>query len=148
MPLKAIERPARTRAIKPRREDESRPADPDAGSGHPLVVFGDHQFCAGERLDVNRMRAPHMHSQIEINFVLQGAMTYRFDGETITARAGELILFWGMIPHQVCDIADPTQFVCLYVPFSQFLDMPGLDQLRRAIRDVPRCSVDWPVDID
>ncbi|MEI6573542.1 MAG: helix-turn-helix domain-containing protein [Alphaproteobacteria bacterium] len=118
---------------KPQREDESRPADPEAGSGHPLVVFGDHQFCAGERLDVNRMRAPHMHSQIEINFLIEGTMTYRFDGETISAKAGDLILFWGMVPHQVCEVEEPTRFVCLYVPFSQFLDMPGLDQLRRAI---------------
>lgn len=118
---------------QPLREDESRPADPDAGTGHPLVVFGDHQFCAGERLDVLNMRAPHMHSQIEINFLLDGAITYRFDGETITARAGELIIFWGMVPHQVCSTSRSTRFVCLYVPFAQFLDKPGLDQLRRAI---------------
>jgi AraC-like DNA-binding protein len=38
-----------------------------------------------------------------------------------------------MVPHQVCEVEDPTRFVCLYMPFAQFLDMPGLDQLRRAI---------------
>jgi AraC-like DNA-binding protein len=133
MKLRQSANTATVRAPKPRREDESRPADPEAGTGHPLVVFGDHQFCAGERLDVMRMRAPHMHSQIEINFLLHGAMTYRFDGEMVNARAGELVLFWGMVPHQVCDIEEPTRFVCLYVPFSQFLDMPGLDLLRRKI---------------
>lgn len=133
MSPRPMETRAKPRAAKPRREDESRPADPEAGTGHPLVVFGDHQFCAGERLNVMRMRAPHMHSQIEINFLLEGAMTYRFDGEMITAREGELVLFWGMLPHQVCAVEEPTRFVCLYVPFSQFLDMPGLDQLRRAI---------------
>lgn len=133
MPLRPTENMPKPRAPTPRREDESRPADPEAGTGHPLVIFGDHRFCAGERLDVMPMRAPHMHSQIEINFVLEGAMTYRFDGETITLRTGDLVLFWGMIPHQVCDVENGTRFVCLYAPFSQFLDISGLDLLRRAI---------------
>jgi AraC family transcriptional regulator, melibiose operon regulatory protein len=113
--------------------DESKPAHPDAPRHHPLVVFGDHRFCAGEQLDVRCMPGPHMHSQIELNFLLSGSMTYWFDGRQLTISAGRLAIFWGMIPHQVTDCDDPTTFVCLYVPMSVFLGLPALSRLREAI---------------
>lgn len=74
-----------------------------------------------------------MHSQIELNFLLEGDMTYWFDGRQLTVSAGRLALFWGMIPHQVTDCADPTRFVCLYVPMSVFLGLPTISRLREAI---------------
>ncbi len=117
----------------PRRSDESVPAHPDYDPRHPLVVFGDHRFCAGESLEVQRMPAPHMHSQIELNFVLDGAMTYWFDGRELTVDAGRLCLFWGMVPHQVIDVAGTTRFVCLYVPMSVFLGLPALSRFRDAV---------------
>lgn len=113
--------------------DESVPAVPGASPGHPLVVFGDHRFCAGESLDVMRMAGPHMHSQVELNFVLDGAMTYWFDGRRLTVAQGQLALFWGMIPHQVVEIAEPTRFVCLYIPMSVFLGLPSLSRFRDAV---------------
>jgi AraC-like DNA-binding protein/mannose-6-phosphate isomerase-like protein (cupin superfamily) len=114
-------------------QDESVPAHPEASPGHPLVVFGDHRFCAGRSREVMRMASPHMHSQIELNFVTEGAMTYWFDGRELTVSAGRLAIFWGMIPHQVTAIAGPTRFVCLYVPMSVFLGLPTLSRLREAI---------------
>lgn len=113
--------------------DESVPAIPGAGPGHPLVVFGDHRFCAGESLRVMRMAGPHMHSQVELNFVLDGEMTYWFDGRQLTVSQGQLALFWGMIPHQVVDIVEPTRFVCLYIPMSVFLGLPSLSRFRDAV---------------
>ncbi|ANN57201.1 transcriptional regulator [Mesorhizobium loti NZP2037] len=113
--------------------DESTPAHPDLSPGHPLVVFGDHRFCAGESLRVMRMPGPHMHSQIELNLVLEGAMTYWFDGRELSVSAGRLVLFWGMIPHQVTDVVDQTRFVCLYVPMSVFLTLPSLSRFRDAV---------------
>jgi AraC family transcriptional regulator, melibiose operon regulatory protein len=114
-------------------KDESTPAHPDVTVGHPLVVFGDHHFCAGKSMDVQRMPGPHMHSQIELNFVLEGRMTYWFDGREIAVDAGRLVLFWGMIPHQVTAVEKPTRFVCLYVPMSTFLSLPSLSHLREAM---------------
>ena len=113
--------------------DESRPALPETERGHPLVVFGDHRFCAGEQLDVQCMPGPHLHSQVELNLLLEGHMTYWFDGRQITVSSGRLALFWGMIPHQVTDRAAGTRFVCLYVPMSVFLGLPTLSRLREAI---------------
>lgn len=113
--------------------DESTPAHPEYDPRHPLVVFGDHRFCAGESLDVQRMPGPHMHSQIELNFVLEGQMTYWFDGRELTVDAGRLCLFWGMVPHQVIARAEPTRFVCLYVPMSVFLGFASLSRFRDAV---------------
>ena len=74
-----------------------------------------------------------MHSQVELNFVLDGEMTYWFDGRQLTVSKGQLALFWGMIPHQVVDIIEPTRFVCLYIPMSVFLGLPSLSRFRDAV---------------
>lgn len=113
--------------------DESVPVHPDHDPRHPLVIFGDHRFCAGECLDVQRMAGPHMHSQIELNFVLRGRMSYWFDGRELTIDENRLCLFWGMIPHQVTDREEGTQFVCLYVPMSVLLGFPNLSRFRNAV---------------
>ena len=113
-------------------EDESVPVHSGA-TRHPLVVFGDHRFCAGERLDVRRMSGPHMHSQVEINLVLEGRMTYWLDGRLLQISEGQLCLFWGMVPHQVTQVTDPTNFVCLYVPMSVLVNLHGLSAFRDAV---------------
>ncbi|WP_420804539.1 helix-turn-helix domain-containing protein [Agrobacterium albertimagni] len=79
------------------------------------------------------MAGPHMHSQIELNFVLSGHMTYWFDGRELTVDEGRLCLFWGMIPHQVIDRQEGTRFVCLYVPMSVFLGLANLSRFRDAV---------------
>lgn len=114
-------------------QDESVPAHPDLDRRHPLVVFGDHRFCAGENLVVKTMPGPHMHSQIELNFLLEGEMTYWFDGRELSIGEGRLCLFWGMVPHQVIGVAPQTRFVCLYVPMSVFLGLPALSRFRDAV---------------
>ncbi|BCH60920.1 AraC family transcriptional regulator [Agrobacterium vitis] len=109
------------------------PVHPERDPAHPLVVFGDNRFCAGELLDVQKMAGPHMHSQIELNFVLEGSMTYWFDGRELTISEGRLCLFWGMIPHQVIDRREGTRFICLYVPMSVFLGLASLSQFRDSV---------------
>lgn len=113
--------------------DESVPLHPEGRHRHPVVVFGNHSFCAGGTLDVMPMPSPHMHSQVELNFVLEGEMTYWFDGRSVSVGEGRLALFWGMIPHQVTECEDPTRFVCLYVPMSVFLGLPSISRLRDAV---------------
>ena len=124
---------AQVSSPSPAYKDESVPAHPNMDRGYPLVVFGDHRFCAGSTLKVQPMRGPHMHSQVELNFVLSGSMTYWFDGRVLTLSAGRLALFWGMIPHQVTECDPGTSFVVLYVPMAVFLELPTLSALRAAI---------------
>jgi len=115
--------------------DESVPVHEDIGRDHPMVIFGDNRLCAGKSLDVHCMPRPHMHSQIEINLVLDGAMTYWFDGRIVKIAAGGLALFWGMMPHQVIEAPDETRFVCFYAPVSMFLGLPTMSRLRQALFD-------------
>ena len=113
--------------------DGAKPAHPELDLSHPLVIFDDHRFCAGTTTTVRRMAGPHMHSQIELNYVLEGQMTYWFDGRELTLSADRLCLFWGMCPHQVTDCEEGTQFVCLYMPMSVILGMANPSRLREAI---------------
>lgn len=114
-------------------KDESVPVHREMSHGYPMVIFGDHRFCAGSTLVVQPMPGPHMHSQVELNFVLSGSMTYWFDGRVLTLSEGRLALFWGMIPHQVTECDECTTFVVLYVPMAVFLELPALSRLRAAI---------------
>jgi AraC family transcriptional regulator, melibiose operon regulatory protein len=105
----------------------------DSVDGYPVEVFGDHGFCAGRSTRVYAMPGPHMHSQVELNYIISGSMTYWFDGREVTMPAGRLVLFWGMIPHQVTRCTNPTEFVVIYAPMSLFIEMPDLGTLRDAI---------------
>lgn len=103
------------------------------GTNYPVEVFGNHQFCAGVTTTVYTMGSPHMHSQVELNFILKGSMSYWYDGRELTLTEGQLALFWGMIPHQAIECDDGTQFVVIYVPMSVFIELPVLSRLREAI---------------
>jgi len=113
--------------------DEGLPIQAEIGRDHPMVVFDDNGFCAGRSLGPGPMRRPHMHSQVEINFVLRGAMTYWFDGRTVTLSAGRLALFWGMVPHQTTQVEAHSRFIVIYVPIASFLAAPIQTRMREAV---------------
>ena len=113
--------------------DESVPVHPGLASGHPVVVFGNHRLCAGQSTRVQRMPGPHMHSQIEFNLVRSGFITYWFDGRLVTLHQGNMGVFWGMIPHQVIECAEHTEFIVIYVPMSAFLEFSDLNGMRQKI---------------
>ncbi|WP_246742590.1 helix-turn-helix domain-containing protein [Microvirga splendida] len=106
---------------------------PEPPPGATTVVFDDHRFCAATRTNVEVMTAPHMHSQFEFNYVLEGAMTYWFDDHIIEVGAGSLVLFWGMIPHQTIAREPGTHFSCLYIPSAVLLGVQSCDGLRTAL---------------
>ena len=109
------------------------PIHPDVDSNSPFIVFDDHNFCAGIGKEVLLMPAPHMHSQVELNYITEGFMTYRFDERTITVSAGEFVFFWGTVPHQVIEKADVTKFVCLYLPLSNFRNLAVSELFSRTL---------------
>jgi len=113
--------------------DEGTPIFEEVGRDHPMVVFDDHRFCAGKSLGPGPMRRPHMHSQIEINFVLKGSMTYWFDGRKVALTRRQLAVFWGMVPHQTTEVEAQTRFIVIYVPIAIFLALPGHSRLRDAV---------------
>lgn len=84
-------------------------------------------------LRVELMPEPHIHSEIEVNFVTQGRMTYLFSGQAMSLAKGQLGLFWGTVPHRVVEIEEPTTFVVLYLPVANFLAIPESERLKAAV---------------
>lgn len=113
--------------------DESIAISEGIGRRHPMVVFGDHRLCAGHRLAVQPMPGPHMHSQVEINVLLHGSMTYWLDGALVRLEGHRLVMFWGMAPHQVTESSDDAEFACFYLPLSMVLGLSRAARLRDAV---------------
>ncbi|MBO0792064.1 MAG: helix-turn-helix domain-containing protein [Ktedonobacteraceae bacterium] len=67
------------------------------------------------------MQRPHRHSEVELNLVVSGEMTYIFGGTRVTVTAGQLALFWASTPHQLIAVADTTICHWLTIPFATFL---------------------------
>ena len=68
----------------------------------------------------NLMRKPDRHHEIEINYFLEGSMTYLFQGSPITIPAKRLCLFWGLIPHQIIHYEGTEPYFVCTIPFSEF----------------------------
>ncbi len=83
-----------------------------------------HVFCAGSSKRILPMPAPHAHSQVELNFLLQGGMTYLFGARSARVRAGDFVFFWGAAPHQAVEVEPDSGFICIYVPIDRFLSLP------------------------
>ena len=68
--------------------------------------------------------AAHWHDHVELNLLLEGRMTYLFNGRQEHVDAGHLVLFWAAIPHQTIAVTGDAPLVCIYLPLADFLAMP------------------------
>ena len=78
--------------------------------------FGLHAWRGNPHL----MPRPHRHSEIELNFVCQGAIAYLHRDMVVTIPAGRLAIFWAAIPHQVVESHEST-FYYVTLPLETFL---------------------------
>ncbi len=62
--------------------------------------------------------------------LLDGRMTYLFNGGQVQIEAGQLALFWAAIPHQTIVVCPDAPVICIYLPLIDFLGLP-LDQSAR-----------------
>lgn len=79
------------------------------------------------------MTSAHWHDHIEINLLLEGSMTYLFNGKQEHVEAGRLVLFWAAIPHQTIYVIPDSPLVCIYLPLVDFLALPIEAKARQAI---------------
>jgi len=77
-----------------------------------------------ERHTADTMTTAHWHDHIEINLLLEGTMTYLFNGRQEQVDAGRLIVFWAAIPHQTIAVSNNAPLVCIYLPLADFLSLP------------------------
>lgn len=88
---------------------------PNAGSveAHPTILsmFHDHPRV---------MLKPHWHAQVEVNFIVAGTVHYRMHTHELSLSAGQMVLFWGGLPHQMDDLSDDAIFAGAHLPLMHF----------------------------
>lgn len=67
------------------------------------------------------MPALHRHREFEVNLVVSGELVYLFGGARVVVPAGQIAVFWAMIPHQVVWRAEGTRYYCVHLPLARFL---------------------------
>lgn len=86
-----------------------------------------------ERHLADTMRTAHWHDHIEVNLLLDGHMTYLFNGRQEHVEAGCFGLFWAAIPHQTIFVTPDAPLICIYLPLADFLALPIGKASRQAI---------------
>lgn len=86
-----------------------------------------------ERHIADAMSAAHWHDHVELNFLLEGQMTYIFNGRQERVEAGRLVLFWAAIPHRTIAVTPDAPLVCIYLPLVDFLSLPIERSVRQSI---------------
>jgi AraC-like DNA-binding protein len=66
------------------------------------------------------MSLPHWHAQLEINFVIRGAVDYQMHGYSVRLEPGSLAIFWGGLPHQVVDTSADPEYIAFHLPLVNF----------------------------
>src|SRR5581483_6599223 len=89
------------------------------------------------------MRVPHWHAQLEVNFVLRGALDYQMNGYPLHLPTGALAMFWGGLPHQVVDTSPDPEYIAFHLPLMNFfrLRLPNAIQ-HRIIHGATLVSID------
>ncbi len=75
-------------------------------------------------LSVHVMPEAHQHSDMELNYVFSGRMTYLLGGQLVTLSPGALTAFWATVPHQVIHIEPNTRLGCAVLPMNWVLQWP------------------------
>ncbi|MDK4715189.1 helix-turn-helix domain-containing protein [Rhizobium sp. CNPSo 4039] len=86
-----------------------------------------------ERHIANAMSAAHWHDHVELNFLMEGQMTYIFNGRQEQVEAGRLVLFWAAIPHRTIAVTPNAPLICIYLPLVDFLSLPIERDVRQSI---------------
>jgi len=86
-----------------------------------------------ERHVADTMTSAHWHDHIEINLLLEGSMTYLFNGRQEFVEAARMVLFWAAIPHQTVVVTPESPLICVYLPLVEFLALPIDAQSRQAV---------------
>jgi AraC-like DNA-binding protein len=67
------------------------------------------------------MPVPHRHNEVELLFLIQGDVDYRFNEERIRLPRRRLLLFWSGLTHQVVEVGPQALLCGLEIPLAWFL---------------------------
>jgi len=87
------------------------------------------------------MLEPHQHSEVELNLVTKGHLTYLFGTRLVSLGQGSLSVFWGTLPHRLLELEPDSRYVVLTLPLASFLRFNLPDPLvNRVLHGVPVTS--------
>lgn len=75
------------------------------------------------------MLMPHWHAQVEVNYIMRGAVHYRMNGHEITLKAGDMCLFWGGQPHQMDESSEDSLYAGAHLPLVYFFRLRLPDEI-------------------
>ncbi len=61
------------------------------------------------------------HDEIELNYVLEGSLTYLMGGRRVLVPAQRLAVFWAAVPHQIVEFESDSPYYVVTIPFAWFL---------------------------
>lgn len=67
------------------------------------------------------MSKPDRHNEIELNYFPKGNITYLFHDRKVVMPSKRLVIFWGLIPHQIIQYEDDEPYYVCTIPLAQFL---------------------------
>lgn len=95
-----------------------------------------------------RMDVPHRHNDIEVNFVVEGALEYQFGGRPFHLCEGEIAVFWAALPHRLLPSSSGKSF-WIHMPLSSVLgwhlSSEDVSQLL-SLRPLVAAALDLPYD--
>lgn len=65
---------------------------------------------------------PHSHNEIEILLIERGQGTWQMSGKMVTLKAGSLVVFWAVRPHQLMKASDNLVLHWLTMPLTVFVE--------------------------
>lgn len=79
------------------------------------------------------MPIAHSHNDIELNFVVEGEITYRFGSSQTTFQAGSVYVFWATIPHFIEQHEKNARFFAVHLPVANFLQWQLPPQITQSV---------------
>jgi AraC family transcriptional regulator, melibiose operon regulatory protein len=73
------------------------------------------------RWRATRMARPDRHNEIELNLLETGSLVYLRSGHRIRVRAGTLVVFWAITPHQIVERDGDEPYYVATIPFDVVL---------------------------
>jgi len=68
------------------------------------------------------MNRPDRHNEIEINFFLNGGITFLIKDRIIKVKSNQFLIFWALMPHQIINVDDNSPYYVFTIPFKEFVE--------------------------
>jgi len=79
------------------------------------------------------MQRAHYHLDVEVNFVVNGTMTYLYHGKPVSLPVGRMCLIWAALPHQTIHVDPEVRMGLLVIPITWLWSWGCPDDLARLL---------------